>query len=54
MIRINRFGRGRICICEFRNMPFAKVSLTLEKLQGHPEAEEGVSMGSFKGRKTAD
>jgi hypothetical protein len=30
------------------------ISLTLEKLQGHSEAEEGVSMRSFKGRKAAD
>jgi hypothetical protein len=54
MIRINRFGRGRICICEFEGMHSSEMSLTLRQLQGHPEAEEGVSMGLLKDRKEAD
>jgi hypothetical protein len=54
MIRINRFGRGRVCICEFEGMRSSEMSLTLRQLQGHPEAEEGVSMGLFKVRKTAN
>ena len=54
MIRISRSGRGRIFICEFRILHSLGILLTLKKLQGYSEAEEGLRIGRDKDRRIAE